>query len=61
MEFPKLANTYQANLTIGETSKYILQYVGFQEVENLLLSIVCEGKYIDALGSRTCGAYNSGE
>ena len=24
----------------------------FQEVENLLLSIACEGKYIDAQGSR---------
>ena len=52
MEFPELKNTYQADLTIGKTSLYILQYVVFQEVENLLLSIAYEGKYIDAQGSR---------
>ena len=54
MEFPELTNTYQADLTIGKTSWYILQYVVFQEVENLLLLTAYEGKYIDAIGLRSC-------
>ena len=54
MEFPELTNTYQADLKIGKTSWYILQYVVFQEVENLLLLTAYEGKYIDAIGLRSC-------
>ena len=53
MEFLDLPNTYRADLTIGETSQYNLQYVVFQELESLLLLTAYEGKYNDALRLRT--------
>ena len=53
MEFLDLPNTYRADLTIGETPQYNLQYVVFQELESQLLLTAYEGKYKDALRLRT--------